>query len=271
MLDREGLDREGLDRERTYTVVQLTDLHLLSAPDARLLGIDTAATFEAAVDAALQGRAVDAVVVTGDIAHDGEPAAYRRAQAVLSRYHRGPTNWLPGNHDIDASMQAALPTNEDIVLGRWQLLAIDTHVDGEEYGHVGDDELARIARTLARSSAEHIVAFGHHPCVPVGTPWLDKGCIDDARALIDLLARDGRVRAYAFGHIHHGASYAGAAWPILSSPATCFEFAQGGARFGVETRTPGCRRFSLAPSGALESEVVRASAPLVTPDPKQFR
>jgi len=107
--------------------------------------------------------------------------------------------------------------------------------------------------------------------VPVGTPWLDTGCIEDAPDLLELLARDGRVRAYAFGHIHHGNAYPGAAWPILSSPATCFEFAQRGERFGVESRTPGGRRFALCADGAIESRVVRAAAPLVTPDLKQFR
>jgi 3',5'-cyclic-AMP phosphodiesterase len=259
------------DRARPYTVVQLTDLHLFSAPDARLLGVDTALTFEAAVDAAFRGGAVDAVVVTGDIAHRGEPEAYRRAQSLLSRYHRGPTMWLPGNHDIEASMQMELPTDDAIVLGNWLLLALDTHVDGEEGGYVGSEELERAAGALRRSNAEHVVAFGHHPCVPVGTPWLDPGRIEDARELLEALDRDGRVRAYAFGHIHHGNAYPGAAWPILSSPATCFEFAQGGARFGVEARTPGSRRFTLAPDGALESTVVRAAAPLVTPDLKQFR
>jgi len=265
------LDREELDRDRTHTVVQLTDLHLLSAPDARLLGIDTAATFEAAIGAAFRDASVDAVVVTGDIAHAGEPRAYRRARELLSRYHRGPTMWLPGNHDIDSAMQTELPANDEIVLGNWLLLAIDTHVDGEEAGYVGAEERERIAAALQRASAGHVLAFGHHPCVPVGTPWLDTGCIEDASELLGVLERDGRVRAYAFGHIHHGGAYAGAPWPVLSSPATCFEFAQGGPRFGVETRTPGCRRFTLAANGALESRVVRADAPLVTPDLTKFR
>ena len=258
------------DRDRTYTVVQLTDLHLLSALDARLLGIDTALTFEAAVEAATRDGAIDACVVTGDIAHHGEREAYRRAKSLLSRYHRGPTMWLPGNHDIEASMQTELRTPDEIVLGNWSLLALDTHVDGEEAGYVGAEELERLAAALRRSPAEHVVVFGHHPCVPVGTPWLDTGCIEDARDLLDLLERDGRVRAYAFGHIHHGNAYPGAAWPILSSPATCFEFAQRGERFGVESRTPGCRRFTLAPDGALESQVVRAATPIVTPDLRQF-
>src|SRR5262249_25566884 len=173
----DGPDRRRLtlldDRARPYTVVQLTDLHLLSAPDARLLGIDTALTFEAAIDTAFRGGGIDAVVVTGDIAHQGEPEAYRRARSLLSRYHRGPTMWLPGNHDIEASMQTELPADDAIVLGDWLLLALDTHVDGEEGGYVGSEELERIAGALRGSSAEHVVVFGHHPCVSVGTPWLD--------------------------------------------------------------------------------------------------
>jgi Icc protein len=84
--------------------------------------------------------------------------------------------------------------------------------------------------------------------------------------LLSVLAQDGRVRGYAFGHIHHGATYGGAALPLLSAPATCFEFAQGGERFGVETRAPGCRTFELGADGRLSSEVVRADDCPVTPN-----
>src|SRR5512139_1286669 len=63
---------------RSHRVVQVTDLHLLPEPDARLLGIDTLATFEAALAAAFAAGTADLVVVTGDIAHVPETSTYVR-------------------------------------------------------------------------------------------------------------------------------------------------------------------------------------------------
>lgn len=52
------------------SVLQITDLHLLERPGAKLLGIDTAASLEAVLDAALAERQPAAMLVTGDIAHE---------------------------------------------------------------------------------------------------------------------------------------------------------------------------------------------------------
>jgi len=248
----------------------VTDLHLLPEPDARLLGIDTLATLEAALEAAFANCAADLVVVTGDIAHVPAASTYARAQDALCRYHRGPSIWLPGNHDVTDCMAGVLPALTDIVLGSWHVIGIDTHVDGQERGHVGEAELERIEGLLAASSAAHVLVLGHHPCRAVGTPWLDAGRIDDGEALLSMLARDGRVSGYAFGHIHHGAGFEGAPVPLFSAPSSAFEFAQGGQRFGVETRAPGCRVFDLGADGRLSSTIVRAPDLLVTPDLAAF-
>jgi Icc protein len=257
------------ERARSRTVLQLSDLHLLSEQGARLLGVDTAATFQAVLDAAFAAGPVDAVVVTGDIAHDGDPATYRRAGALLAERFQGPAMWLPGNHDLAAPLAAAFPDVREIDLDDWLVLGIDTHVDDEEAGFVDGSELDRIEAVLGASGARSVLAFGHHPCVEVGTPWLDGGRIANSSALLDVLEADPRLAGYGFGHIHHAREYRSTPWPLLSAPATCFAFAQGGTRFGVEVASPGCRRFVLAEG--LTSAVVRANDCVVAPDRSRFR
>lgn len=255
-------------------MLHLSDLHLLPAADARLLGVDTAETLEAVLRAAraVQGEAnVDAVVISGDIAHAGGQATYARARAAVARWFDAPTLWLPGNHDESLDMAASFPAHRELTLGDWLLLGVDTHVDGAEGGFVAEAELERIARVLAASTARFVLAFGHHPVVEVGTPWLDGGRVANAGALLDRLGADARVRGYAFGHIHHAAQYDGAPWPLWSAPSTCFAFAQGGTRFCVTPGPPGCRWFELDDDGAVESRVVRADDCIVAPDLATFR
>lgn len=259
------------DFSHSFRLLQVSDPHLLAEPTARLLGVDTAASFEAVLAHAMRNlHAVDAVIVTGDIAHQPTCSTYQRAREILWRYHRGPSLWLPGNHDVGAAMAATLPVERELVLGNWHIIAIDTHVDATEQGHIAPVELARIRAVLEASASDHVIIAGHHPCVTVGTPWLDQGCIDNGDALLDLLASEPRIGAYVFGHIHHAAQFDGARCPMLAAPSTCFQFAQGGARFGVAADAPGCRLMTLLPDGRFESDVLRADHALNV-DLTQFR
>ncbi|NJN52426.1 MAG: hypothetical protein HC809_12390, partial [Gammaproteobacteria bacterium] len=81
---------------------------------------------------------------------------------------------------------------------------------------------------------------------------------DNGPELIALLDSDPRIAAYVFGHIHHAAQFEGARCPLLSAPSTCFQFAQGGTRFGVTADAPGCRVLDLYDDGTFTASVVRA-------------
>ena len=70
------------------SLVQITDCHLLGDPSARLNGVDTAATLDAAIDHILNnGPEPDAILATGDLSQDGTAASYNRMKALLARFH----------------------------------------------------------------------------------------------------------------------------------------------------------------------------------------
>ena len=89
----------------SFSLLQITDLHLLAAANARLLGVDTAASLDAVLRVALSERAADALIVTGDIAHDASETTYARVRAAIESRYRGPTVWLSGNHDLAAPLE----------------------------------------------------------------------------------------------------------------------------------------------------------------------
>lgn len=260
-----------MNASRAFSLLQVSDLHLLPNTTDRLLGVDTAASFEAVLARAhADAGRFDAVLVSGDVAHEPSPATYERAKHILCRYHAGPSLWIAGNHDVAATMTEVVSGANQLRFGDWHLIALDTHIDEVERGHVDAGELSRIAAQIADSDARWLLIVGHHPCVPVGTPWLDRGVIDNAQDVLDLLASDSRIAGYAFGHVHHAAEHDGARCPMWSAPSTCFQFAQGGERFGVARDAPGYRTFTLEADGAIATAVQRADFALQI-DLTQFR
>jgi 3',5'-cyclic-AMP phosphodiesterase len=252
-------------------VLQITDLHLLPDAGSRLLGVDTAASLDAVLAAALAERLPDAVIVTGDVAHTPTAATYARARALVEARFRGVTLWLAGNHDHGDLLSAGAPAANEINFGDWSVLAIDTHSDGVEAGSVAPAELQRLDAALANSRARHVVVVGHHPPLALGTPWLDSGRIGNGEALLELLSADPRVRAYACGHVHQASTAEHGALELLTSPSTCFQFVAGSERFSVDATPPGWRWLELRADGTLRSQIGRATGFAVTLDLSKFK
>jgi Icc protein len=224
--------------------------------------------------AALRDRAADALLVTGGIAHEPTPAAYARARALIERRHRGRVVWLPGNHDLGSLVDASSSTRnsaEPLELGAWSIIAIDTHVDGEEGGGVAPAELARLRECLARSRARFVIVVGQHPAPPSVTPWLSRGRFPHGGELLELLGEDARVKAYVCGHVHQETASMYRDIQLLTTPSSCFQFVAGSQRFSVDTTPPGFRWLELAADGTLTTRVGRATDFAVTLDVSKIK
>jgi Icc protein len=255
----------------SISLLQITDLHLLPAADARLLGVDTAASLDAVLRCALAERTPDALLATGDLVHEPNSTAYARAHAVIARHYRGSMMWLAGNHDLGAPLADARPPLDRLDIGDWSVIGIDTHVDEANGGHVAATELARLRRELDATRARFVIVAGHHPPCPLGMPWLDPDCIDNGAELLALLDADARVKAYVCGHVHQETATQHGRLAVYSTPSTCFQFVGRTPRFSVDETPPGWRWLDLAPDGTLETRVGRATDFAITLDLASFR
>jgi len=61
------------DGADTLALVQVTDTHLTGTETGSLLGMNTARSAKGVIDAALATESADCILVTGDIAADGQP------------------------------------------------------------------------------------------------------------------------------------------------------------------------------------------------------
>ena len=248
------------------TVLQISDTHLL-APGASeheprtLLGVDTAATLAAVLDQALGERRPDAIVASGDLVHEPEPAAYRHWRRIVEQAFDGPVLCLPGNHDLSAPFRQVLGDDVSLRLGQWELLAFDTHADDRTEAEFDERRRRALFERLETSPARHVLLACHHPPLPVGCPWLDKDRVPDGDELLDALIAAPRVRALVFGHVHQEVAWRVNGVPVLGTPSTCFQFLPRSERFAVDgspaNGRPGYRWLTLDASGDVATRVGR--------------
>ncbi len=193
-------------------IAQITDPHLRAAGTPLFGVIDTYGALERAIDHVnASDPAPDAVIVTGDLVHDGEAEDYAALTGLLQRL-RAPVFAVPGNHDRRELARKALaftgvvpdagPIRFTADAGPVRLICLDSLVEGHFHGHLGSDQLAWLDDQLDIKPDSPTVVFLHHPPFASGIGFMDKMKLDDGDALAAVIGRHGHVGLIACGHIH---------------------------------------------------------------------
>lgn len=191
-------------------LLHLTDLHLVT-PGSLLYGLDPQARLQAALaDIAAHHGDAAFLLVTGDLAHDGAPAAYASLRAALDGL-RLPCHLLLGNHDDRAAFRAAFPAApvdgdgfvQQVVETRaGAFVLLDTNQPGTDAGLLCERRLAWLASTLAGLRGRPVFLALHHPPLDLGLPAMDAIGLAGRERLAELVRAHGRVRHLFFGHVH---------------------------------------------------------------------
>lgn len=236
-------------------ILQLSDSHLGASRDFRLAGINTYQSFCQVLDALPDRDAVpDLVAVTGDIAGDGDEAAYHLFNQVMAEQPRS-FAWLPGNHDNFPLMHQVLhqPFRRVIELGNWVAIFLVSAQPGEVSGQLADAELTELQDLLHRHRDQYVLLFVHHMPVEISCQWLDKHRIANHRQLADLVTKFPGVRALFAGHVHQPFSTSWQGIAVHSTPSTCFQFLPGSDGFELSEQPPGYRWIELYADGQLKT------------------
>ncbi len=155
--------------------------------------------------------APDAVLITGDLTHDGDLKTYQILADMLSDLDQ-PCFSIPGNHDDRALIRAAFPEIEAlspsgplfyaIDHGPLRVIALDSSVDGKPYGALGELQLTWLSRTLDASSERPVLVMLHHPPFKTGIGHMDWSMLRDAEALAEIIGEHGHVERVLCGHAH---------------------------------------------------------------------
>src|ERR1700722_5872794 len=117
---------------------------------------------------------LDAVLVTGDIADDGQPEQYQQASDILAA-SRWPVFCSPGNHDARGAFRQILlggdrqeqtdpaPVNQAHRTDGVRYLMCDSSVPGKSSGHLTDETLTWLDQALGTEPGLPAVVCLHHP------------------------------------------------------------------------------------------------------------
>lgn len=239
-----------------FRLAHLTDTHLLAKPGATLRGVDPGLQFERVV-ASVARFHPDLVLLTGDLAHDGEAASYRALHRALAPLNR-PVLAIPGNHDQPAVLEEVFGRRPIVSrAGAWRIVLLNTRIAGRIGGSVRAEELEGAAKTLARTRGAPLLLALHHPPVSLGSPWLDVMELEGADRLAEWVTRQPALRLILSGHVHQAAHRKFAGRPLFTSPSTCVQFAPGSTRCVIADRRPAWRALWLQPDGSVQSRVRR--------------
>lgn len=189
-------------------LIQITDLHLVPRGQ-RLFDCDPGERLHLCLsDVARHHGDADLVVITGDLAHNGEPAAYTALRDALAGFAL-PTRLLIGNHDNRKNFRACFPdaavdtdgfVQSALDTAQGRLLFLDTHEPGTHAGHYCQTRLRWLGAQCEQAPGA-IYIFMHHPAGRVAYAPMDALGLQDAAEFGEVI-RGHDVRHIFAGHVH---------------------------------------------------------------------
>jgi Icc protein len=190
-------------------LVHITDTHLVT-PGHSLYQTDPYERLAQCIDDIVLNHADAAFcVLTGDLAHKGELAAYHGLAKQLARL-RMPTYPLLGNHDFRAPFREALPDAPRDADGFVQaalrreegdFLFLDTLDEGVNGGKYCEKREAWLRARLDEAGERPVYLFMHHPPFSIHIPCVDRIALAQPERFAALVA--GRnIRHLFYGHVH---------------------------------------------------------------------
>lgn len=241
-------------------LIQLTDLHI-DVPSRRFDDdrYSTDDSLQQVMDCAAQHPA-DAYLLTGDLVNEPSSAAYEQLTRLLAPLPV--TGYcLAGNHDdpgIGIGIMAQNPKlrwDNEIQLGDWVIVMLDSHVLNEVPGQLGVSELERLEKTLQRHTDKHVLVCLHHHPIPCGCDWLDEQMVADRHEFFQIVNAHSQIRGILWGHVHQSLDRDDNGLLLMSTPSTCFQFAPNQREFKLDDKPPAFRTINLHADGKIESSV----------------
>ncbi|KKW68412.1 metallophosphoesterase [Lampropedia cohaerens] len=190
--------------------IHLTDTHLVEH-GGDLFGTNPRTRLEQAVAHICEHHAdAEALVITGDLTHLGQPGAYAALRECLEPLPM-PVHTILGNHDGRENYRRFFPEAprmpEGFVqyarpLGEYLALFLDTQDPGEHWGAFCETRACWLREQL-QAADRPVVLFMHHPFFPVGIASMDALALREPRHFLAAIAgHEARIRHIFMGHIH---------------------------------------------------------------------
>jgi Icc protein len=234
-----------------FTLIQVTDCHLLAEAGALLKGVSPQQTLKAVCGAIARQRA-DALLLTGDLSQDGSAASYSNLLNCLEDLKLDAFA-LAGNHDnfdlMHSLLQPRISLNKSFAFGAWRVLLLHSPVESEVHGHIKESELLWLQQQLdAFPDRYFLIALHHHP-VPTGSEWMDRIGLQNPSTLQTLLVNYPRVRVLIYGHTHQVGSHVWQHIACYGTPSSWRQFSAYSRSHRMDFLPPAYRVIELFDNG----------------------
>lgn len=217
----------------THTVLHLSDTHLVEDRRPLYGAIDSDEQLTRVLDRLRAAdTALDAIVITGDLADHGAPDAYDRLRAIVEPFadERGcPVLWVMGNHDDRAVFRTQLldePASTDSIdrvihVNGLRIIALDSTVPGAHHGEITPEQLDWLRGELSTPAEHGTLVTLHHPPVPTVLPLLQMVELKNPDPFEEVI-RGTDVRGILAGHFHYSTHSMFGGVPVSVAAATCY-------------------------------------------------
>jgi len=253
------------DLEGDLKLLQITDTHLFADRKEELLGIKTVDSFDAVIKHATKYAGLcSAILSTGDLSQDHSEQSYLNFSDRIKTLET-PCYWLPGNHDMQSVMlpsllNEGLAETKQIVSDHWQILLLDSQLEGVPHGHLSDQQLSFLEEKLLEYPDKHVLIAVHHHILPIGAAWLDQHILKNNKQFISLINKYSNIKSVLSGHVHQASDVINNGIRYITSPSTCVQFKPNSNEFAIDNKEPGYRHLVLRKSGNIETQVERIEA-----------
>lgn len=210
-------------------IIQITDTHLMDAPEQLLYGLNTCESLRKVLKRALADFPdTDLVLFTGDISQTGHDASYRIFQGIIEDL-KLPVLCLPGNHDNPLLLNRLIPSSpmESAVFMQqenFSIVLLNSCVEQANYGDLDKNTLQQLQQFLQTSRSHfHIFAIHHTPAL-TNSKWLDELGLKNQHQLLSLIMQSNTPSLILSGHIHQALDLSMNQLRVLATPSTCHQF-----------------------------------------------
>jgi 3',5'-cyclic-AMP phosphodiesterase len=219
-----------------HVVAHLSDTHLLAGGKRQFDRVDPEPGLLQALERLGHLAAPpQAIVVTGDLADLGEPAAYARLRELVEPAATrlgARLVWVMGNHDDRAAYATCLfddggpaptePQDRVYDVAGLRVVALDSTVPGYHHGELREAQLDWLREVLAVPAPYGTLLAMHHPPQPLP--------LEEASTAIELFGQErlapvlagSDVRAILAGHMHYSSWSTFAGIPVSVASASCY-------------------------------------------------
>lgn len=244
-------------------VAQITDTHLFANEHESMKGCVTAETLQAVLAQLKQVQPQpNVLLLTGDLSQDETPESYAYLRQQLAPLGIA-AYWIPGNHDVPATMQQVLASelisnNKSFQAAGWNCLLLSSAQPNRVEGELSPETLDWLEQQLQQNHQPTLIAL-HHPPLAIGSAWMDEIGLHHPDALLAIIDRHPQVKLVIFGHIHQEFAQERQGVHYLGTPSTCIQLAPQQDEFAIDDRSPGFRLLHLYADGTFSTQVERVA------------